>query len=150
MSRANPDQSAIVTLTKIVPAAPPVVFEAWLDPKALAKFMCPAEGSTVSEVEVDARVGGKFLIVMNVGGEKRPHQGEYLAIDRFERLAFTWRSAVAGPGSEVTLRFEPVGTAETKLTLEHVGLENELHRSQHESGWTRILGELGKLAGTPV
>jgi len=121
-----------LTLERLVPAAPRAVFEAWLDPAALARFMCPA----------DARVGGAFLIVMMTGDAELPHRGEYLEIARHTRLAFTWRSQHAGEGSRVTLRFEPVGDAQTRLTLEHVGLDDAERRRQHELGWTNILGEL--------
>ena len=135
-----------VTLVKTIPAAARQVFEAWLDPKALVRFMCPAPGSSVSQVEVDARVGGSFLIMMNVGGKDLPHRGQYLEITRYERLVFSWQSVHAGEGSRVTLRFEPLPSGHTRLTLEHEGLPSEA-RSPHESGWTHILGELTALLG---
>jgi uncharacterized protein YndB with AHSA1/START domain len=131
-----------LTLERIVPAPPRAVFEAWLDPTALARFMCPAAGSRVGAVEVDARVGGAFLIVMLIGDTERPHRGEYLEITPHSRLAFTWRSHAAGEGSRVTLRFEPLGDDQTRLTLEHVGLDGIEARRQHDLGWTAILGAL--------
>lgn len=131
-----------ITIERILPAAARVVFEAWLDPAALARFMCPAPGMGVAKVEVDARVGGAFLIVMMVGDTERPHHGEYLEITRYTRLAFTWRSVFAGEGSRVTLRFEPLGDDRTRLTLEHVGLASPELVRQHEAGWTRILDAL--------
>ncbi len=130
-----------VTLVRTIPAPPRQVFEAWLDERALLRFMCPADGSSVSKVEVDPRVGGQFLIVMNVGGKDLPHRGEYLEIERYERLVFSWNSAPAGEGSRVTLRFEALPGEQTRLTLEHVGLAEEA-RAPHESGWTHILGQL--------
>lgn len=131
-----------VTLTRIIPAPPRNVFEAWLDPGVLARFMCPAEGTTVSRVDVAPHVGGAFSIVMRVGTRDLPHTGEYLEIERYERLVFTWLSWHAGPGSRVTLRFEPTADGQTKLTLEHVGLVDELARGRHETGWTGILEAL--------
>jgi uncharacterized protein YndB with AHSA1/START domain len=145
MSRASADEPALV-ITRIVPAPPRAVFEAWLDPRALSAFMCPAQGTRVSKAEVDPRVGGKFLILMNIGGKDLPHHGEYLAIEPYERLVFTWLSHHAGPGSEVTLRFEPLGTGETKLTLTHVGLGDATARANHEQGWTRILDALAGMS----
>lgn len=131
-----------LTIERTLPAAPRVVFEAWLDPATLARFMCPGAGSRVGKVDVDARVGGAFLIVMVIGEAERPHHGEYLEIDRYRRLAFTWRSHAAGEGSRVTLRFEPVGDDATHLTLEHVGLDGPEVQRQHELGWGRILDAL--------
>ena len=42
----------------------------------------------------------------------------------------------------MTLHFEPLGDAQTRLTLEHVGLDDAERRRQHDIGWTAILGEL--------
>jgi uncharacterized protein YndB with AHSA1/START domain len=140
------EQNRPLRLVKEVPAPPERVFEAWLDPAALARFMCPAEGSSVARAEVDARAGGAFLIVMHIGGQDLPHRGEYLEIVPHERLVFTWLSHVAGPGSRVTLTFEPLASGHTRLTLEHVGLDESV-RGKHEQGWTQILKALA--AATP-
>src|SRR5687767_2834522 len=111
-----------VVIERLIPAPPRVVFEAWLDPKALQRFMCGGPGVTVTKVECDPRVGGRFLIVMNVEGHEIEHRGEYLEIERYERLVFTWLSPYAGAGSRVTLRFAQGRKGETRLSLEHVGL----------------------------
>jgi uncharacterized protein YndB with AHSA1/START domain len=131
-----------VTLVRIIPASPRVVFEAWLDPAVLRKFMCPAQGSSVLRTEVDARVGGKFLIVMKVGDQELPHQGEYLEIAPHERLAFTWRSWVAGEGSRVSLTFAPSPNGQTQLTLQHSGLGDAENCARHTQGWTHILAQI--------
>jgi uncharacterized protein YndB with AHSA1/START domain len=132
-----------LTLTRTIPAPRKEVFEAWLSPEALERFMCPAEGMTVPKVEVDARVGGSFLIVMAVGGKEIPHRGEYKTIDRYKRLAFTWLSVHTVPGSLVTIDFREKSPNETEVTLHHVGLSSEETRKSHEGGWGAILQKLG-------
>jgi uncharacterized protein YndB with AHSA1/START domain len=136
-----------LVIERLIPAPPRVVFDAWLDPKALQRFMCAEPGVRVTRVECDPRVGGQFLIVMNVGGQDVPHRGQYLEIERYERLAFTWRSPYAGEGSRVTLHFAESRSGETRLTLEHVGLADE-ETSKHHRGWSYILAELSTLATT--
>ena len=138
------DSAPRVLVERLVPAPPRTVFEAWLDPNALRRFMCPAPGSRVTRVECEPRVGGKFLIVMNVGGQDLPHRGEYLVIERYTRLVFTWLSAHAGEGSRVTLRFAEVPGGQTRVTLEHVGLAEPEVRG-HRDGWTNILAEQAAL-----
>ncbi|MGB5812191.1 MAG: SRPBCC domain-containing protein [Polyangiales bacterium] len=128
-----------ITLTRTVRAPREKVFESWFSIEALKLFMCPGEGMTVPKVEVDARVGGAFLIVMAAGDNEMPHHGEYTTIDRHEQLAFTWLSPHAGPGSLVTIDFRENGPSETEIRLHHVGLPNEESRSNHEGGWGRIL-----------
>src|SRR6266849_6559475 len=127
-------------------SAPRVLVER-LDPEALRRFMCPAPGARVTRAECDPRVGGKFLIVMNVGGQDLPHRGEYVEIERYTRMEFTWVSAHAGEGSRVTLRFAESPGGQTKLMLEHVGLADAEIRSRHHSGWSNILAELSALVG---
>lgn len=132
-----------LSLTKIIPAPRKVVFEAWLDPEALAKFMRPGEGMTVPKAESDARVGGNFLIVMKAGDKEMPHHGEYKVIDKYERLVFTWLSDHSIPGSTVTLSFKELGPSETELTLHHVGFANQESCEQHTGGWAAIVARLG-------
>ena len=136
-----------LTVIKIVPAACERVFEAWLSPEALAVFIRPAPGVTIPRVDVDARVGGKFLIVMKVGSSDVPHHGEYRVIDRYSRLAFTWHSAQTAPHSLVTIDFEALGPEQTRVSLHHADFPNETIRSNHETGWTGILDALSELVG---
>lgn len=131
-----------LTVTRTVPAPRQEVFEAWLSPRALQRFMCPAEGMTVPKVEVDARIGGSFLILMAAGDQEIPHRGEYKTIDRYDRLVFTWLSPHAAPGSLVTIDFRDKGPNETEVILHHVGLATEEARKSHEGGWDAILRKL--------
>jgi uncharacterized protein YndB with AHSA1/START domain len=141
------DPIPTLLIERLVPAPPRTVFEAWLDAEALRRFMCPTPGSSVTHVECDARVGGTFLIVMNVGGQDLPHHGEYLEIERHTRLVFTWRSHTAGEGSRVTLRFAESADGQTRLTLEHVGLADPEVRASHHDGWSHILTMVAMLDG---
>ena len=63
-----------LTLTRIIPAARKDVFEAWLDPQALARFMKPMESMPDCKTEVDPREGGNFLIIMMAGEQEIPHR----------------------------------------------------------------------------
>ncbi len=131
-----------VKVTKVIPAPQKDVFEAWLDPEALARFMLPAEGMSSPKVEVDAREGGSFLIVMKAGDKEMPHRGDYLTIQKYERLSFTWISAYTIPDSTVTLDLKALSPTETELTLTHVGFPNEESCKNHEGGWGKILATL--------
>jgi uncharacterized protein YndB with AHSA1/START domain len=138
-----------IRLERVLPASARTVFEAWLDPEALARFMCPQEGMRTGAISVDPRVGGAFSIVMILGERELPHTGTYTAIERYTRLAFTWRSHLAGEGSRVTLTFEALGPTRTRLTLEHEGL-SESTVPAHTSGWTQILAALEQAAPEPA
>lgn len=117
------------------------VFNAWLDPKMLAKFMTPMPGTTVPKAVSDASEGGRFEIVMAIGEDEIPHSGTYKEISPYERLVFTWESPFSVPDSTVTLDFADTDGG-TDVTLTHVKFPSEEARDNHEGGWTGILQAL--------
>lgn len=64
------------TARRFISAPPRTVFDAWLDPGLLARFMTPAPGTTVPHAAVQARVGGRFEITMKIGGTEIPHHDQ--------------------------------------------------------------------------
>ena len=131
-----------VRISKMMPARREDVFNAWLDAEGMRTWMCPGDiKQTVAEI--DARVGGKFRIVMH--GEENDYEmtGEYVEIDPPARIAFTWNSHPTVAGSLVTLEFHDRGE-ETELVLTHERLPSAEIAGQHEAGWESILEKLTK------
>ena len=130
-------------IVRVLRASAEEVFDAWIDPGSLAVWMAP--GSVVgSVVEVEARVGGRFRIVMKGPDCDHEHSGEYLVLDRPRRLVFTWISeATRGRASTVSVEIRARGGGEVELTLTHEGLPDELTAARHRSGWGDILQKLG-------
>lgn len=135
--------SAPLRIVRLLSASAEEVFDAWIDPGSLAVWMAP--GSVVrSVVEVDARVGGSFRIVMKGPDCDHEHTGEYLVLERPHRLVFTWISeATGGRASTVSLEIRARGDREVELTLTHEGLADEATAAKHRSGWEDILQKLG-------
>ncbi len=131
-----------VQINKIIEAPIEKVFDAWLDPKTLSKFILPMPGMEEPWVENEAREGGGFTIMMKVGEDKTPHTGTYLEIDRPKKLAFTWESPASTDDSVVTLNFTEVSDNKTKIELTHIRFIDEERRSNHEGGWSNILNKL--------
>lgn len=127
-------------VSRTISAPPETVFNAWLDPATLAKFMTPGEGMTVPKAETDPREGGRFDILMK-GETEIPHGGEYKVIKPHSQIVFTWESPFSVEGSTVTLDFEAADGG-TFLTLTHVKFANEEMRDNHNGGWTMILEAL--------
>lgn len=127
---------------RMIAADPETLFDAWLDPAMLARFMTPAPDMTVPEAESDAREGGRFLVVMRAGDQDMPHRGTYKTIDRPNRLAFTWESPFSSvEDSTVTIDFEPTEGG-TNVRLTHVRFPDEESRDNHKAGWGAILNAL--------
>ncbi len=135
-----------VSLEKTIAAPIERVFDAWLDPAMLSRFILPAPDMPNPKVENDPREGGRFEIVMQVGEEKLPHTGTYLVIDRPRRLVFSWESAYSTDDSEVRLDFTALENDRTRVSLTHVRFLHEEARSDHEGGWRRILDVLDAVA----
>jgi len=136
-----------VTLSKTIHAPVEQVFDAWLDPKMLTQFILPMPGMPQPEVQNDAKKGGDFSIIMQVGDQKIPHTGRYLEISRPSKLVFSWFSPFSPEDSCVTLMFTKVGDSETHVELTHVKFIDEQSRSNHEGGWGNILMSLEQLLG---
>ena len=132
-----------VNIEKIINAPIEKVFDAWLDPQIMSKFMMGMPDMPESEVETDAREGGNFTIIMHYRGEKLPHTGKYLEISRPHRLVFTWASHHSVvDNSTVTLNFTRLDDQKTNVALSHVKFIDEEMRSAHEGGWECILDKL--------
>lgn len=128
-------------IVRILPAPPDEVFDAWTDPESLAVWMAPGSVRR-SVVEAEARVGGRFRIVMQGPDCDHEHTGEYLVVERPRRLVFTWVSAATGGRrTTVSIELRARGRDETELTLVHEGLFDGAVPG-HRSGWGDILEKL--------
>lgn len=132
-----------LTTHRVIAADPQRIFDAWLDPGMLARFMCPGPGMTVPRAASEAREGGRFDIVMAAGEQEIPHWGIYKEISPHTRLVFTWQSPFSVEDSTVTLSLAPVDGG-TEVRLDHVKFASEEARDNHLGGWTSILNVLAE------
>ena len=140
----------IVQVTRVYSHSAERVFDAWLDPKMIGRFMF---GPHLREEEVlhlktDARVGGTFSFLVTRQGQKIDHIGRYEVIERPSKLVFTWSIAPEPiDASRVTILVVPHGSG-CELTLSHElspGWEEYAERTK--GGWTRIADDLAKALG---
>jgi uncharacterized protein YndB with AHSA1/START domain len=135
---------ATARVDQILPARPETAYDAWLDERALRQFMCPHPGR-VSEVSVQPRIGGSLRVVMTFSDHSREITGEFIALDRPQRLSFTWRTDVDEHESVVTILFAPHGEAQTHMTILHSQLPPLV--PSYTSGWTSIAETLAAHLG---
>jgi uncharacterized protein YndB with AHSA1/START domain len=135
------DARPIVRVTRRFDASAERVFDAWLDPKTAGRWLFATATGQMVRVEIDARIGGQFIIVDRRDGEDVEHRGEYLDIDRPRRLVFTF--GVPKYSSETTRVCIDIVPRETgcELTLTHEGVLPE-YAERTKAGWTEILGRL--------
>jgi uncharacterized protein YndB with AHSA1/START domain len=130
-----------LTVERTIKAPQSDVFNAWLNPEMLQKFMMPAAGMSVPRASSDQEEGGRFEIVMLAGENEIPHAGTYREISRHDRIVFTWESPFSVDDSTVTLVFKPVQEG-THVTLSHVRFSDAEARDNHKGGWIGILEAL--------
>ena len=108
-----------LTFRQTFHAPPEVVFEAFVSAEALKEWWSPA-GYAAVEVQVDARVGGQYSVVMrsHAGSDTVYVRGVYREISRPRRLVFTHMFEHRGSSAP----FAQVGLAghETLVTVEFV------------------------------
>jgi uncharacterized protein YndB with AHSA1/START domain len=131
-----------LTLKRRIKAPPAKVFSAWTDPQKIARWFGP-EGAQMLVTETDARVGGRYRLVMRApDGEEHDVSGVYREVVPDERLVFTWAwRTTPERESLVTVTLKPDGDG-TLLTLMHEQFFDELARDRHAHGWTGALDKL--------
>jgi uncharacterized protein YndB with AHSA1/START domain len=128
-----------VTVKRVFSASAERVFSAWLDPERARHFLFTHPGKQeIVRAEIDARVGGKFLLVARRNGNDSDHFGEYLEIDRPRRLVFTLCVPAAWPGTSIVqIDIVPL-EAGCEVTLRHEGVVEQL-AAPVEEGWTTFI-----------
>jgi uncharacterized protein YndB with AHSA1/START domain len=118
------------------------VFDAWLDPELVRRFLFATPTGEVVRCDIDAQVGGRYSIVDRRDGEDVEHHGEYREIDRPRRLVFTLTvPKYSSLTAVIVIEIEPAdGGCEVTLTQESVPME---WAEQSREGWTMILETLG-------
>ena len=130
-----------IQVRRRIKAPAQVLFDAWLDPEAIAAWMRPFDTAR-TDASADPVVGGRYRIDMHQpDGGVVEHVGQYLEIDPPRRLVFTWDSpATQHKDSLVTLEFvETDGATEVALTHEKLP---EYMAQAHTGGWTSALDKL--------
>jgi len=131
--------AVVVRRTIAAPAAD--IFDAWLDPEALAEWMRPGQIKR-SLARTDPRVGGKYEVRMIGDSGEILHHGVYRLIDRPRRLMFTWHSPHTGDGETlVTVDFVATPDKRTEVIVTHEQLPEDA-KAAHTRGWTSGLEHL--------
>ncbi|MCI0388205.1 MAG: SRPBCC domain-containing protein [Acidobacteria bacterium] len=148
----NTEPNVKVRVTRRFDASPERVFDAWLDPEMIGKFMF---GPSLREEEVlrlavDPSVGGSFSFLVRRQGEEIDHVGKYREIDRPRRLVFTW--GIAGESVDESVVIIDIVPHEggSELTLTHeMDPKWADYASRTEAGWTKMLDALAKTLSSP-
>jgi uncharacterized protein YndB with AHSA1/START domain len=139
-----------VCLVRRIAARPAIVFEALVTADGIRSWWGPDDCPAIS-AEADARVGGGFRVRFRTAdGLEHECAGEFLEIERPERVVMSWRWTQNGQIDEhdkvsrVEIRVRAIDTG-TELTLVHSLLSNEDSARAHEGGWDGALQKLVRM-----
>jgi uncharacterized protein YndB with AHSA1/START domain len=134
-------------MTRVLPAPPPVVFDAFADPDKLARWWGPA-GFTAPSVDFEPRAGGSYRIEMQPPeGDPFHLVGEFREVDPPRRLAFTFVWEPPDPDDVETLvelSFRDLGDS-TEVAFAQGEFKTEPRRELHRDGWSEGFDRLEAL-----
>lgn len=134
MSQPSP---VMAVVQRVLPATPDMVFDEWLDAEGMTEWMCPRP-TRPAKIVLDPRVGGQIRLDIDDDGLAVTIVGEYLELERPQRIRFTWWCTIWEPAelsSVVTVLLEPHGDEQTLMTIHHTQLPPSLV-DDHQRGWT--------------
>lgn len=133
-------KTKLMTLSfkRVIPAAPPAVYDAWMDTKGKsngAPWQQEADRSLFKP-----KVGSLYYFHQTHHRVAYPHFGRFLTLQRGKAIRMTWMSPMTkGLESELTVHFTKKG-AGTLLTLKHAKLPMGPEGMAHDDGWKYYLG----------
>lgn len=122
------------------------VFDAWLDPAQARNFLFATPDGEILTCEIDARVGGRGLIVERRAEGVASHHLLFEEIDRPRRLVFLFAAdpAEEGEWTRVTIDIVASGTG-CSVTLTHeMAPQWAASEEQTRKGWAMILASLAR------
>jgi uncharacterized protein YndB with AHSA1/START domain len=146
MSLATDLEPSPLIVSRRFAAPPELLFDAWLDPKAIGKWLFATPGGLSQHVDIDPRVGGAFAIHEQRGEILATHFGEYREIVRPKRIVFAFGTDKAA-FCLATVDIKPDGDG-SLLTLTHMPpSETVAFDASVRAGWEGILEGLARTTG---
>jgi uncharacterized protein YndB with AHSA1/START domain len=139
----NPPVRATASYRFALP--PERVYEAWLDPVWIGRWMFGPDDRIV-RLGLEPRVGGRFSFLVHRHGEEINHTGRYLELDGPHLLVFTWSTRRAAPdASRVIVEISPDGDG-CEVTVTHViDTDGTAFPVPLAASWQRLLGALARV-----
>jgi uncharacterized protein YndB with AHSA1/START domain len=133
----------VVRIERTFDAPAEDVFDAWTSEEVIQRWFRPAEGWQEPSADVDLRVGGKVRVVMRApDGSAVGAGGEYTAIERPHRLAFTW-TFDDEPSNEQMIELEfTEEDGVTRVLFVNSGISQKERRDAQDDGWRRCFDNM--------
>ncbi|MDX1695435.1 MAG: SRPBCC domain-containing protein [Ketobacteraceae bacterium] len=131
-----------VRIEKRFAAAPEALYQAWLDPDKVRRWLAPGV-MKVSDLDIEPLQGGKYCLKMrDTSGAEVEVDARVEALEPGSRIELQWQwKGLSGPG-RVVIDLARVSDTETRLRLAHGIFETMDETQNHENGWNACLDKL--------
>lgn len=138
-------QDLLVSIDRVLPAPPSVVFGALTDPALFPRWIGP-ENAEVTVEELTVAIGGRLAFTVSMPEYDMLFRlyGFYEVIEPPTRLVHSW--GLEGEDEISTVVFElEAHDSGTRLSLTHHGLTKPEDVTDNDSGWRACLDRLERL-----
>lgn len=146
---AQMTETRTLRVTRVIKAPAERVYNAFLDPDAMAKWS-PPNGYTGHVYKMEPKEGGTWRMSFSSLDRKQTHffGGKYLELKPYERIRYTDNfedpALQTGTDLTVTVTFKPVKGG-TEVTVVQEGLPAAIPLDDAEKGWGQSFDNLSRL-----
>jgi len=146
-------ETGTVRVKRTIKAPPERVYNAFLDPDAMVKWL-PPHGFTAKVHHMEPKVGGTYRMSFSSLNKKCPQAfgGKYLELKPFERIRYTDAFETDNPEMQgemvTTITFKAVEGG-TEVSVEQTGVPKLIKVSDAQAGWGQSLDLLTALVEAP-
>ncbi len=135
----------IITIVKTFTASPEKIFNAWVDPEWIGRWMFGPDvrDEEIIKLETNPEQGGSFSFVVRRDNEVISHLGKYLEFARPTRLAFTWGiESESEDESVVRIEITPTESGCSLTLIHELDPKWKDYADRTREGWSYMLDKL--------